>query len=85
MRRFWEMSKDDIDDAVEEMGLNAWREKVNTDRAAAPEVLAAGPNPWLTDNLDFKLQNIIQSLAPKVAERMKAEAPVGNRREGEPS
>lgn len=67
---FWQMSKEEIDDAVEAMGLTAWREKVNRDRARAPSALASAPNPWGQPAWDVRQQNIIASLAPDVAARM---------------
>ena len=73
-RPFWEMSKQQVDAYVEAHGLAAWRTKIAADRADAPRLLAKGTNPWLPEQLDAKRQNIISSLAPELAARLKAEA-----------
>jgi len=73
-KRFWEMSKAEIDEWVEARGLAAWKEKVNADRREAPAVMESWPNPWAQSHWDIKRQNIMRNLAPKLAEQRQLEA-----------
>lgn len=73
-KRFWEMSKGEVDAWTSLSGLDAWKAKIAEDRAAAPEILARGPNPWAAASLDPRLQNVISQLAPEVARAMRQQA-----------
>lgn len=73
-KRFWEMNKEEIDDWVEKGGLEAWKEKINTDRTLAPEIMRDWPNPWSKAHFDIKRQNIMRNLAPGLAQKRKIEA-----------
>jgi hypothetical protein len=73
-KRFWEMSKDEIDDWVDSRGLEAWKEKINADRGEAPGIMRAWPNPWVKANWDVKRQNIMRNLAPDLAGLRQREA-----------
>jgi hypothetical protein len=74
MKRFWDMSEEEVDQAVARMGMEQWRDKVQQDRNHAAEELASGPNPWAEATFSERRQRIIQSLAPEVAEAMRRNA-----------
>jgi hypothetical protein len=74
MKRFWDMSEEEVDQAVARMGMEQWRDKVLQDRSHAAEELASGPNPWAEATFSERRQRIIQSLAPEVAEAMRRNA-----------
>jgi hypothetical protein len=74
VKRFWDMSEEEVDQAVEKMGMEKWREKIRQDRDHAVEELASGPNPWTQSTYSEKRQRIIESLAPNVAETMRSKA-----------
>ena len=75
-KRFWSMSKEEIDAVVERHGLTAWKDKIARDRAAAPQELAQEPNPWAQSSWDVRRQNVVSSLAPQLADRWRSEAGV---------
>jgi hypothetical protein len=74
MKRFWDMSEDEVEQALGSMGLEGWRDKVRQDRVHAAEELASGPNPWAQSSYSEHRQRIIESLAPDVAEAMRRKA-----------
>lgn len=73
-KRFWDMSKTEIDDWVEKSGLEAWKEKINSDRGEAPAIMRDWPNPWTKSHWDIKRQNIMRNLAPELAQQRQVEA-----------
>ncbi|MFW6324894.1 MAG: hypothetical protein ACOC0U_07515 [Desulfovibrionales bacterium] len=49
-KRFWDMSEEEVDQAVDSLGIEGWRKKVREDTRNAQDELALGPNPWAWDS-----------------------------------
>lgn len=75
-KRFWMMSAGEVQAFIEAKGLDAWKAKLAKDRSAAPAELAEGGNPWAKGREDEHRQKIVSELAPRLAERFRAEARV---------